>query len=199
MNDSFAKDLCAFIKSRAKKKVSIETMREDILDFTQARYVHEQTRKPTENERYCRECLVLRPLSDFILKNMCAQCKIDEFNDDPLLNFASRIVKQSRSRAERNNVLFSITEFDVVTLFKKQGGKCAISGIPLTLNYNPRGLTKFQRMYNLSIDQKVPGRGYTHQNSQLVCFQINVMKLDLAQDTFIELCSKVSQRWNPVT
>ena len=64
----------------------------------------------------------------------------------------------------------------ILDLFEKQRGKCALSGQEMTFVKVPgRGRVPT----NASIDQIVPGGGYTEDNVQLVCTVVNTMKLDM--------------------
>ena len=85
----------------------------------------------------------------------------------------------------------SITIDDLLRLWDTQQGKCAISGIPMLHSYatsNNREL-----MCNVSIDRIDSKKDYTIDNIQLVCRNINFMKLDMKQEDFVWLCSQVSQ------
>jgi hypothetical protein len=71
-------------------------------------------------------------------------------------------------------------------LLLKQNGLCAITKEPLTFIAGQGRIDT-----NVSIDQIVPGKGYTEDNVQLVCRIVNSMKFDHDLDSFVEWCRKV--------
>lgn len=74
----------------------------------------------------------------------------------------------------------------VLSLYEKQNGLCSLSGIKMTWDtLNGRVPT------NLSIDRISSYIGYTKENVQLVCRIVNVMKSNLGQLEFIDLCRKI--------
>lgn len=44
---------------------------------------------------------------------------------------------------------------------------------------------------NVSIDQKIPGKGYTIDNIQLVCMAVNQLKSDFEMDTILYICKQI--------
>ena len=75
---------------------------------------------------------------------------------------------------------FTITKEDVVGLWDKQEGRCAISGVFLTHHKDGSGTKE----YNASIDRISGEKGYIYQNVQLVAYRINIMKHTLPEDMF---------------
>lgn len=71
-------------------------------------------------------------------------------------------------------------------LFQCQGGKCALTGVPLAFGVNKGEET------TASLDRIDSSQSYTLGNLQWVHKDINVMKRDLPQDSFIEWCRKVA-------
>lgn len=92
----------------------------------------------------------------------------------------------ARDRAKLKGRSFDITKEDLCDLWKKQNGLCALSGIPMTYEMDNG------RIYtNVSIDQIDPGKGYTKDNTQLVCMGVNQMKSDLSMPELLFLCKQV--------
>ena len=85
---------------------------------------------------------------------------------------------------------FNLNLHFLITMYKNQNGKCAISGIPLTRNTN-KAITRINN-YNISIDRIDSKKGYTKDNIHLVCSCINIMKLDHNINTFLELCKIIT-------
>ncbi len=132
----------------------------------------------------------------------CVHCRILRFERDPFLHFTRSLCKFAKHRAKTAEppIPFEITIDDVYEKYEQQKGLCALSGIKMTyiwnpLNYNPKKFNAY-RTYNMSLDQIVPGNGYTKDNVQLVVLQCNFMKLNCSQDLFLELCSAVHNHNN---
>lgn len=70
-------------------------------------------------------------------------------------------------------------------LYQKQGGVCALSGLPI--GWAEKGLTA-----TASIDRIDSSEGYLNGNVQLVHKDINFMKQQYDQDKFIALCKSVA-------
>lgn len=94
------------------------------------------------------------------------------------LKFALRIARRSKHFAD------DIDAEWLEALFHVQGGRCALSNIPMT--FGPKSNTA------ISIDRIDSSLPYVRSNVQLVCRVINFMKHDLPQSTFIHLCSLIS-------
>ena len=89
-----------------------------------------------------------------------------------------------RSAKERN-IRFNITKEDLICLFQKQKGLCALSGIRLQVN-NTDNIKR-----TLSLDRIDSNQGYTFSNVQWIHKYINKMKINYNQDVFIVLCCDV--------
>lgn len=100
----------------------------------------------------------------------------------------------ARDRANKKNLPFEITTEFLLDLWEKQDGKCAITNLPMTyINDNGRIYT------NVSIDQKEPNKGYTFENTQLVCMAVNQLKSDLSMNEMLLICEAVvnnASKWN---
>jgi hypothetical protein len=74
-------------------------------------------------------------------------------------------------------------------LFRTQEGKCAFTGLPLTFSSRTRSLAG-----TASIDRINSARGYYAGNVQWVHKELNMMKGDLPEPRFKELCLLVAGR-----
>lgn len=92
----------------------------------------------------------------------------------------------AKERAERKDLLFDITKEDLINLWDKQNGKCAISGIDMTCT-----LDSGRTPYNVSADQINPSMGYTKNNIQLVCMSVNQLKSDFEMDIVLNICKNI--------
>ena len=76
-------------------------------------------------------------------------------------------------------------------LFKRQDGKCALSGIVMTWD-----IRSGRVQTNISLDRISSYAGYAEDNVQLVCRIVNIMKNNLGQLEFLDLCRKITERCN---
>ena len=81
------------------------------------------------------------------------------------------LVQQARNNAKKTDREFNISAEEVHELWEKQGGLCALTGIPM--QHHPA----YSDM-NASMDRKEGSIGYVIDNVQLVCWRINEMKND---------------------
>lgn len=72
------------------------------------------------------------------------------------------------------------------SIWEKQDGKCALTGRELTYEAN--------HPFTASIDRIDSSKGYLRDNVQLVGKVINIMKSDLPQDDFIEICKVIARK-----
>lgn len=103
--------------------------------------------------------------------------------NNPFLFNINRLFKQWRSGAESRNIYFDISVEDILGLWNKQNGLCALSGIELKNN---------EDIFNASLDRIDSDKEYTIDNIQLVLKEVNYMKQSLSQEYFINLCKKIS-------
>lgn len=105
-------------------------------------------------------------------------------------SYFSRIKRGAKDR----NIKYSedITIEYLWQLFIFQDKKCAITGIDLNFNTNLPGEKSNQ---NASLDRIDSSKGYEDGNVQWVDRQINLMKRDMSQEDFIELCHKIAERY----
>lgn len=90
--------------------------------------------------------------------------------------------KTVKSGATQRNLEFAITAKFAWDLFKKQHGKCNLSGVELS--FDP---------LTASLDRIDSSKGYTEDNVQWVHRTINKMKNDIDQTVFLEFCSMVTK------
>ena len=149
-------------------------------------------RIPSFNENgelYCHVCKTYKDVSEFYKgeKYICRQgysreCKdcekerkkikraTQEINDRD--RFLSRLLSGCKTRALKNNIPFDLTKEQLIELFEKQNGKCALS--------------------NLEMQTVIkPGRAYSLSNIRLVCNSINTMRSNLSDEEFLSFCKAV--------
>lgn len=92
-----------------------------------------------------------------------------------------------RSGAIRRNLDFDITMEYAWEIYERQGGKCALSGVPIPFASN--------RATNdgvASLDRIDSSEGYVKGNIQWLHESVNRMKWDLPQSEFIDYCHRVA-------
>jgi hypothetical protein len=132
---------------------------------------------PSKNKQ-CTVCGVVKPSSEFEgRRTLCRLCYGDHRRRSESRTASAWL--RSRIRVARRRTVDSDREFsDDVTvealleILKKQKGLCALSGIPMT-----HGKTVMETA--ISIDRIDSSVGYRVNNIQLVCHRINVMKMDM--------------------
>lgn len=94
-----------------------------------------------------------------------------------------------RQGAEKRGLDFDVSVEYLWELFVSQEGKCALTGLELTLDARPGSLNKngFQRS-DASLDRIDNTKGYIDGNLHWVHKDINRMKSDFTLELFIEYC-----------
>lgn len=95
-----------------------------------------------------------------------------------------------RIRAENRNIDFNITIQEAWDLYVKQDRKCALTGVDLIFGQTWKDCNKGRS--TASLDRIDSNKDYTIDNIQWVHKDINIMKMDLKNEDFIEWCKKVS-------
>lgn len=128
----------------------------------------------------CKECQVLRKKKIESSKDL--NTKLKQVLNQRLLGAKERAIKQ--------NLEFNLSLDYLLSLWNKQKGICAISGIPMTFDrYNGRIPT------NVSIDKINRLSGYVVDNIQLVCMACNQIKSDWSEETMYHICKKIIEQY----
>jgi len=142
----------------------------------------------TLSTKMCPSCKQTLDESEFSKgRVICGQCKTEKAISGISASYETylrNLYSKSKSNVKRGmrgpEVTFEIKPEDVIALWEKQNGKCAISGVYLTHHLDGSG----KKEYNASIDRISGDKGYTIHNIQLVCYRINIMKHTLSEDMF---------------
>lgn len=95
--------------------------------------------------------------------------------------YFNRIEKGAKDR----NLDFDIDIESMWNLFLQQDGKCALTGLDLLLGHH--------RKQTGSLDRIDSTMGYTKNNVQWIHKHVNIMKGNIPQDVFIEMCHQISK------
>lgn len=114
------------------------------------------------------------------------------YNYKLLGDFTSTHYRRIMRGAKERNTEFNVSMEYLWDLFSKQDGKCALSGMKITLLpqkcKNPKSHSKFVA----SLDRIDSSIGYVEGNLQWVHKWINIMKNILSNNEFIYLCKQVA-------
>jgi hypothetical protein len=162
----------------------------------------------------CQTCEILKETKYFSLIHFkygnlrtvspnCIRCSaMTGYDKDPLLWFSKYITSEAKNRAENNGIPFDITSEWVMQRYKRLQSKCELCDSHMTLfkrDYRQDKKEKISFMKNptnMSLDQIVPGKGYTKDNVQLVNLQCNLAKLDVPQSDFVKMCIAVAAKFS---
>ena len=90
------------------------------------------------------------------------------------------ILRDAKQHAKVKNRVFTITLDDLCKVLLQQNNKCALTGIEFSNENKP------------SLDRIDSNIGYTPENIQFVLKEVNIMKSNLDESKFIELCSLIT-------
>lgn len=100
--------------------------------------------------------------------------------------YFKRLVQKKRTKHKE---LVTLTVDDLSALYKKQKGKCALTGREMGCRTVP-GI-RFPE--NASLDRIVAGGPYSPENIQLVCRDVNGFRGDTPLKNFIHICRLVAE------
>ena len=144
------------------------------------------------DKRLCTLCKKELPLDQFeqypsgSCRRQCEPCRMQhkqrkrhmvmqQSHEAYLKNLYSKL-KSTRKKTHP----WSLVPDDLINIWVKQAGKCAVSGVALTHHRDGSGVTEF----NASIDRINNEQGYSRDNVRLVAYRINIMRHTLSTDMF---------------
>ena len=136
------------------------------------------------SEQLCTNCNGPLTLHKGQQRAICNECKrarqFQRWSHDPY-KFLRDVAVNAKYRAKKRDIVWDIDSEWVCSLWDKQKGRCALSGIQLT---HHRGTQEYVDT-NASLDRIRCHEGYTKFNTQLVAFRINSMKSDMEEAQFV--------------
>jgi hypothetical protein len=125
----------------------------------------------------------------------CAECKGDQMSGTNSVHwkggkhipgfFIAKIKNKNLERRSKN-IEFNLTVEYLDKLWESQGGRCAYTGEKLNF-----GRSKVNG--NASLDRIDSSLGYIEGNVQFVHKDVNIMKWDLSEQRFLEICKKITK------
>lgn len=150
--------------------------------------------------KVCSKCSVDKPFGDFPVHkktydgfdSWCKQCR-KEYSYEVNQSLDTHLRKKLTSIKEDRRKIFSdLTLEQLVSLWNKQEGKCAISGVEMSYQRNKRQ----HNMNNCSVDRIDSSGNYTIDNIQLVCWIVNRMKGENTTEDLIQWCNHIINKQN---
>lgn len=157
----------------------------------------------------CHDCLQYKEESEFTAnatqssirhnrRHICNACNTErQRKHDVALSDNKKLIKclrfrflGARDRAFKKQIPFNVELEDLINLWNKQRGLCALSGIKMTFE-----LKMGRTSTNVSIDKINKDLGYTKDNIQLVCMACNQMKSDLSETEMYQFCKNVVEHY----
>lgn len=100
------------------------------------------------------------------------------------------LARKLNTKIGKNKYKIDITIDDLLNIWATQNGKCYLSNINMTTLSSERSLK------NVSIDQIDAGKGYIKNNVGLCCESINMSKMQMSKDEFLEQLNKAGKNIN---
>jgi hypothetical protein len=165
--------------------------------------IHEMPSFNSDGDLYCSRCKSYQNINEFwnnkgkeYRANKALACKtcerkrskekrIRQCNND-IETFLKASIKMSHWNAQKRKLVYEISLKDLLNLWEKQNGICALSGESMT---HIRG--KGRVITNVSIDRIDSKKGYIVENIQLVCQFCNFIKNEFTDTELINWCKKI--------
>lgn len=125
--------------------------------------------------------------------NTCREQRRGAWINHPLYsieldNYWRKAAHSLKQGARARNIVVGIDKDDLIGLHIKQRGRCSLTGLPM--NYKKKEGSKNHAAPSCD---RIDSRGnYVLGNIQIVLRIVNIMKTDLPQDMFLELCERIS-------
>ena len=113
------------------------------------------------------------------------QCKFQDTGaSDVLPAWAVAVWRNSKGRAGKDGILFTLDERDMAVLVNRSAGRCEVSDIEFQTD---RIGTSKKRPFAPSIDRRNNNLGYTLANCRLVCISVNLALADYGEDVLMKI------------
>lgn len=114
----------------------------------------------------------------------CQSCNSKEREQYSFWEGIDGISKQYITKLKHRQKEVDLTLQDIVDIWKQQNGKCAYSGLSLSLVQKDRKWAQS----TASLDRIDSSKGYIKGNVQWVHKKVNTMKSDMTEEQFLLLC-----------
>lgn len=117
----------------------------------------------------------------------------DEPSPEKIRRAIARALRKATHRGRSKGRDVSVTLDDLEAMYRRQRGKCALTGIPLSLDGKKPG--RARNPWMLSIDRIESAKGYVAGNVHLVTTMANVAKAEFTMRDFQRMCQSAARRW----
>ena len=139
---------------------------------------------PTTNDAACSVCGERKNESAFYAGSaMCKDCKVarrQQASNKNQNKYLGRLRTEAKRHARRRAIEFDLKAGHLEELWRKQVGRCALSGAIMTHHRDGQG----HKDCNASIDRINSALGYVAGNVQLTCLRANLMRSTLTLTEF---------------
>lgn len=97
------------------------------------------------------------------------------------------LLSSAKGRALKKGLDYELSYDWLFEQYKKQEGKCLLTGIPLEFCVNADKSRRYQP-FSPSLDRIDPSKGYTKENVRLVCTAINVAMNEWGEELYAKVC-----------
>lgn len=114
---------------------------------------------------------------------MCKDCKIirsQTASNENQNRYLGRLCATAKRQSVKRDLEFEIDNQHLEELWRKQVGRCALSGVIMTHHRDGEG----RKDFNASIDRINNSIGYISTNVQLTCLRANLMRSTLTGTEF---------------
>lgn len=155
-----------------------------------------------KNKAKCSRCHKIRPLSRFSVGhstkkyyysfcNTCHQGKRTIYYNTNIESRLKLIYTHLKSKAKKLNLKFFISFEEFKNIYNKQNNKCYYTGFTMTTKLG-NGASKFA----ISVDQIIPGKGYTKDNIVFCTRFANSIKSNLSKQELRKWIKAIYQHIN---
>lgn len=188
------------IKSNIKLRSNSEYTKETLIDLSGQTFgnltVLEQNKNPTRKARDAFWSCICKCGKTHIVRGHNLRAGITTsclYCANPRLGYAGLpqyVWRQIKTSASRKQYEFTITIIEAWNLYIQQDKKCKLSGLPIKFA-ETRSKHMVGRQTTASLDRIDSSKGYTLDNCQWLHKKVNMMKQNLDQNEFIQLCTKI--------
>ena len=139
----------------------------------------------------CRSCSQRRAVYKFSNRRNFVDRTHDGVGNITLTNYS-----HFKNGAEKRNLSWNVSIEYLWDLFQKQGGRCVLSGMPITLTTERKNSNVNYDLQSASLDRIDSNIGYEPNNVQWVHKDVNKMKWAFDQQHFIDVCIKIANHAN---
>lgn len=151
----------------------------------QGQMIQEQKQLKEMGLRKCFVCDAIKPndIKHFRTRNNRSSACLECLQKDAGAAMQLRL-QHIKARSQKKGLAFDL-DLDFLTgLFDEQGGRCYYTGERMMIAGE-------LSLFSLSVDRKVPEKGYTKGNVVLCCNAVNTMKYTMDDNQLLYWCRKV--------